>query len=153
VNLDPSAFVADPALIQGLEKQSTPVSCGEDRVLFRQGDSPIGIYVLKSGAVTLTMSSLTGKELVSIQATAGSILGLPGLIGDETYSLSAMAHSGAQLGFLSRDIFIGLMCADPALALKVLRVLAAEVRSARVAMLEQCARKAHRRRLTPSPRA
>jgi CRP-like cAMP-binding protein len=154
VNLDPSAFVADPALIQGLEKQSTPVSCGEDRVLFRQADSPVGLYVLKSGAVTRTMNSLTGKELVCIQATAGSLLGLPGLIGDEPYSLSAMAHACAQLSFLNRDIFTGLMRTDPALAFKVLQVLGAEVRSARGAMREHGTPKAHRRRrLTPSPRA
>ena len=154
MNLDPSSFVADPALIQGLEKQSTPVPCGEDRVLFRQGDSPVGLYILKSGAVTLTMSSPTGKELVSIQAAAGSLLGLPGLIGDEPYTLSAMAHVDAQLSFLSRDIFTGLICTDPALALKVLQVLAAEVRSARSAMLEHSTTQVRRRRrLTPSPRA
>jgi CRP-like cAMP-binding protein len=154
VNLDPSSFVADPALIQGLEKQSTPVSCGEDRVLFRQGDSPVGLYILKSGAATLTMCSLAGKELVSIQAAAGSLLGLPGLIGDEPYSLSAMAHAGAQLSFLSRDIFTDLMRNDPALALKVLQVLAAEVRSARSAMREHTTTQVRRRRrLTPSPRA
>jgi CRP-like cAMP-binding protein len=153
VNLDPSAFVADPELISGLEMQSTPVVCHEDRVLFRQGDSPVGLYILKSGAVTLTMSTLSGKELVSIQALPGSLLGLPGIIGDEPYALNAVAHAGAHLSFLTRDIFTGLMRSDPSLAFQVLQVLAAEVRSARSALLDHGTPKAKRRRLTPSPRA
>jgi CRP-like cAMP-binding protein len=137
MHLDPTAFVADPVLIQGLEKQSTPISCSEDLVLFRQGDAPIGLYILKSGKVTLTMSSLDGKEIVSTKAAAGSLLGLPGLIGNEPYTLTAIALTGAQLAFVARDSFTALMRTDPLLALKVLQVLAAEVRSARSAILQR----------------
>jgi CRP-like cAMP-binding protein len=151
VYLDPSAFVADPDLIEALEKQSTPISCCEELILFKQGDEPVGLYVLKSGEVTLTMKSPAGKELISIQAADGSILGLPGLIGNEPYTLSATAHTGAQLSFISRDSFAGLMSTDSFLALKVLKVLAAEVRSARSAILQQSAHKPKRRsRLTPA---
>jgi len=153
VNLNPSAFVADPVLIQGLEKQSTPICCREERVLFSQGDDPVGLFVLKSGPVTLKMTSPAGKELVSVEAADGSLLGLPGLIGNEPYTLSAVAHAGAELNFLTRESFADLMRTDPMLALKVLRVLAAEVRSARSAILEQSAQKPKRRRLTPARRA
>jgi CRP-like cAMP-binding protein len=137
MNLDPSAFVADPALIQGLEDQSTAISCREDRVLFHQGDAPMGLYILKTGEATLTMNSPKGKEIVSTKAAAGSLLGLPGLIGNEPYTLTAIAHAGAHLKFLDRDSFTALMRSDPALALKVLQVLAAEVRSARRAILRR----------------
>jgi len=154
VNLDPSAFVADPILIENLENRATPICCCEERVLFRQGDEPVGLYVLKSGPVTLTMKSPAGKEIVSIQAADGSLLGLPGLIGNEPYTLSAIAQSGAQLSFLTRDVFAELMRTDPTLALKVLQVLAAEVRSARRAILQQSPKQAKRRpRLTPARRA
>lgn len=153
MNLDPSAFVADPVLIEGLEKQSTPISCREERILFSQGDEPVGLYVLKSGPVTLTMTSPAGKELISVQAADGSLLGLPGLIGNEPYTLNAIAHTGAELSFLTRDSFADLMRTDPMLALKVLQVLAAEVRSARSAILQQLAPGARRRRLTPARRA
>ncbi|MGA2168541.1 MAG: cyclic nucleotide-binding domain-containing protein [Terracidiphilus sp.] len=137
MNLDPSAFVADPELIQALDKQSTPISCGEDRVLFRQGDAPVGLYILKSGEATLTMNSPAGKQIMSGQAAAGSLLGLPGLIGNEPFTLTAIARAGAQLSFVPRDNFTALMGADPFLSLKVLRVLAAEVRSARKAILQR----------------
>ncbi|MGA2831736.1 MAG: cyclic nucleotide-binding domain-containing protein [Terracidiphilus sp.] len=134
MKLDPSAFVADPELIQALEKRSTAITCGGDRVLFTQGDNPQGLYIIDQGETTLTMKSPTGEELVSIQASAGSLLGLPGLIGNEPYSLTAVARNGARLSFIPREEVTSLMRSAPSLALKMLQVLAAEVRSARHAM-------------------
>jgi CRP-like cAMP-binding protein len=134
VKLDPSAFVADPELIQALEKHSTAISCDADRVLFNQGDHPQGLYILDQGETTLSMASPAGEQLMSIQAHAGSLLGLPGLLGDEPYTLTAIARNGARLSFVTRDDFTSLMQTDPLLALKILEVLAAEVRSARRAL-------------------
>ena len=135
--LDPAAFVADPDLIQALEEQSTPINCSEDRVLFHQGDAPVGLFILKSGDVTLSMKSANGKDLISFQARMGSLLGLPGLIGDEPYSLSAVAHAGVELRYVTRDDFASMMRTQPTLALKVLQVLAAEVRAARAAVIQR----------------
>lgn len=131
MKLDPTAFVADPELIEALEKRSTAIACDQDRVLFTQGDNPQGLYIIDRGETTLTMTSPTGEQLVSVQASAGSLLGLPGLIGNEPYSLTATARNGARLSFISRDEVTSLMRTAPALALKMLQVLAAEVRAAR----------------------
>ena len=137
MNLDPSAFLAEPELIQALEKRSTPISCDQERVLFRQGDAPAGLYILHKGEATLTMRTWSGESVISLQTSAGSILGLPALIGNEPYTLTAIARSGAQISFVSRDDYAALMQANPLLPLKVLRVLAAEVHSARNAMLHR----------------
>jgi CRP-like cAMP-binding protein len=154
MNLDPSAFVADQTLIQGIEDRSTLVACSEERVLFCQGEDPVGLFILKSGAVTLTMTSPLGQELVSIAAAPGSLLGLPGLVGDQPYTLTAKAAAGAQLGFITREAFNSLMRTKPSLAFKVLQILAAEVRSARGALREEFAHPPRpQRRLTPSPHA
>jgi CRP-like cAMP-binding protein len=131
VKLDPSAFVADPELIQALEKHSTAITCDADRVLFNQGDNPQGLYILDKGETTITMASPNGEQLMSIQAYAGSLLGLPGLIGNEPYTLTAIARSGARLSYVPRDEFNSIMRAEPLLSLKMLQVLAAELRSAR----------------------
>jgi CRP-like cAMP-binding protein len=134
VKLDPSAFVAAPELIQALEKHSTAISCNGEQILFRQGELPTGLYILNAGETTLTMTSPQGKPVVQAQATAGSLLGLPGLIGNQPYTLTAVACNGARLSFVSREEFTGLMQSDSLLALKILEVLAAEVRSARYAL-------------------
>jgi CRP-like cAMP-binding protein len=134
VTLDPSAFVADPDLILTLEKGSKPISCSGDRVLFRQGEIPVGLYILNQGELTLTMTSPSGEPVMQMQASAGSLLGLPGLISGEPYTLTAIARNGACLSFVSRDDFTSLMQANPRMALKMLEVLAAEVRTARYAL-------------------
>jgi CRP-like cAMP-binding protein len=136
VQLDPSAFLADPELLQALERRATPIPCDGARVLFRQGDPPSGLHILLKGEATLTMDSDTDEPLITIQATAGSLLGLPGLIGNQPYSLSATACRGAQVSFIARDDFNALMQSDRSLLLLVLRVLASEVRSARIAITQ-----------------
>ena len=134
MKLDPSAFVAAPELIQALEKHSTSISCREERKLFTQGDIPIGLFIVNEGETTLTMTSAKGEPVVQVQATAGSLLGLPGLVGNQPYTLTAIACNGARLSFVSREEFASLMQTDSRLALKILEVLAAEVRSARYAL-------------------
>lgn len=134
MKLDSSAFVAAPELIEALEKRSTAIRCDEDRVLFNQGETPQGLYILNRGEITLTMTSPRGEKVMQFPARVGSLLGLPGLISDEPYTLTAFARNGAQLSFVARDEFTSLMQDDPQLALKILVVLAAEVRSARHAL-------------------
>jgi CRP-like cAMP-binding protein len=133
---DTSAFVADHKLIQALEKRSQPVSCDEDRVLFRQGETPSGLYILWSGEAALIMTSEAGKEVMSLRAIASSLLGLPGIIGNEPYTLTATARKGSEVKFVTRSDFEDLMRAEPSLSFKVLQVLATEVRAARKALAE-----------------
>ncbi len=134
VQLDSTAFVGDLELIEALGAHSTPVSCGSDYVLFRQDDPAAGLYIVRQGVVTLSMISQDGNTLFAVHALPGSLLGLPGVISGQPYSLSATARAGAQIGFVSRDEFTALMQAHPLLSLKMLKVLAAEVRSARQAL-------------------
>lgn len=134
MQLEPSAFVADPELIQALEKRALCVTHNAESVLFRQGEAPSGLYVLFGGSVTLSMTASSGEHVTSVNAPEGSLLGLPGLIGNEPYTLTATAHPGARLAFVPRGEFTELMQTNPLLSLKVLRVLAAEVRSARRAL-------------------
>ena len=134
MNLDASAFVADQELIWALRERATAVDCDHDRVLFHQGDEPSGLYILHQGEVIMTMESLTGDEVLSIAAVPGSLLGLPGLVGNMGYSLSAFAKKGAEISFVSRDDFSSLMLSEPKLSMMILRVLANEVRTARLAI-------------------
>ena len=133
MQLDPASFTADPELIQALSRHATPVPCETDRLLFNQDDPSVGIYILEEGSASLSMVSSTGQSLIHVQAIPGSLLGLPGLISNQPYSLTAVARAGARVSFVSRDDFTALMQSDPRLSFKILQVLAAEVRSARKA--------------------
>jgi CRP-like cAMP-binding protein len=136
VQPDQSAFVADQELIQALMIRAIEMSCGKDCVLFRQGDAPAGLYIVNKGEAVLTLESPAGESVKSFTAPAGSILGLPALIGNQPYSLTAVAFAGASLSFVTREDFMILMQTDPQLPLRILPVLAAELRSARRTILE-----------------
>lgn len=132
MKLDAAAFIADEHLIESLCQRSTPVDCSEDRVLFCQGDEPRGLYILQSGHVALSMCDEDGDVVLNMAAAPGSLLGLPGVVGNCPYSLSAAARKGSEVRFVDREEFSKLMLTEPGLALLILRVLAAEVRTARI---------------------
>jgi CRP-like cAMP-binding protein len=132
-SLDRSPFSADPRLFGPLLDRSCEVPCHKVRVLFSQGDSPVGIYLVEAGEAALVMTSARGLVATCFHAGAGSVLGLPAVVADQPYSLTAMADKGSEIGFVARGDFEALMRAEPDLYLYVLQVLAAEVRSARLA--------------------
>lgn len=82
----------------------------------------------------MTMKSPAGELLMSIPVDPGSLLGLPGLVGNRSYTLSAAARRGSEVSFVSKNDFSQLMLTEPSLSMKILRVLAAEVRTARQAL-------------------
>jgi CRP-like cAMP-binding protein len=124
-----SAFVAEPQLLEELERRSTPIALGEDRVLFREGDQPTGVYIVWKGTALLTRGS-NGETVLTVEAPAGSLLGLPAVVGTKTYSLTAVAQEDAEMSVVSCEDFVDLM-QEPYLAFQVLKVLAEEVRFAR----------------------
>jgi hypothetical protein len=44
-----NSFVADRTLIQAFEERSVSLPCRDGRMLFKQGEAPIGLYLLKAG--------------------------------------------------------------------------------------------------------
>ncbi len=103
-------------------------------MLFRQGESPVGLYIIKSGEAILLMTDGIGNDIAQFNVGAGSILGLPAIIAKEPYTLSAMACERSKVSFVELAAFEELMRERPSLFPKVLEVLAAEVRSSRQAL-------------------
>lgn len=129
--MNQDSFHANRKLIEALNEGSQSISCSENRVLFSQGDAPTGLYIIESGKTALVMKSESGSAVMRLHAGAGSLLGLPAVIGNEPYSLTATADKGSEIKFVTRDGFEKVIRAEPSLYPYVLQVLAAEVRSAR----------------------
>ena len=134
--MKPNSFKADHKLIQVLEKRSRPVSCSEHCILFKQGETPRGLYILESGEAVLTLESASGNTVMCVRAGADSLLGLPGIIGNEPYTMTAMARKGSEVRVVTRADFEDVIRMEPSLGLLVLQVLAVEVRSVRQALSE-----------------
>lgn len=135
MQFDPSAFVADPELVSELERRATLLDCGKRRILFEQNEPSVGLYILNSGKATMTITA-EDHIIMQFETGAGALLGLPGLIGNQPYSMTAVAHAGSEVYFIAREDFTNLMATNPSLSFKILQVLAAEVRTARRALYE-----------------
>lgn len=125
-----TTFVADPELLSELEKISCAASIGPDRVLFRQGAPAHGLFIIKKGSAKLTLKS-SRKILLQTLVSANSLLGVPAVVGSQPYTLTATALKDAEIAFVPREDFSRLIAASPQLMLKVVALLAGEVRSAR----------------------
>src|ERR1700691_4961928 len=101
VQIDPASFVGGSKLIRVLSKRCVAVPCETDRVLFRQDEPAIGIFIVHKGGVTLSLMSKDGHSLFRAQAKPGSIRGLAGVKRYKPYTLPAKAGGGAQVSFVS----------------------------------------------------
>ena len=106
----------------------------QDGILFRQGEPADCLYFVKSGEASLTMQA-GGKE-VRIRAGQGSLLGIPAIVGNQPYSMTATAGSDTEISRLSSVAFNDLLKIEPKMQQAVLRILAGEVRVARQALSE-----------------
>ena len=101
-------------------------SAGE--LVFAEGDSCTGLYVVQSGNIRIFKSSPGGREQVlSIDGPGSSIAELPVFDGGN-YPASAQAVVDCTLLFVSRENFHALCLQHPEVALKVLRVVGGRLR-------------------------
>jgi CRP-like cAMP-binding protein len=136
VRLNSYDFLADDELIEALGPGSKRVVCHEDRILLKQGEQPAGVYAIQSGEAALVMQSDSGEVVMCVQAGPGSLIGLPGTIANEPYTMTALARRGSEIRFKTSMDLGELLAANPALYPRILKVLAAEVRGVRRAILD-----------------
>jgi len=126
-----ATFPSDPALFKALALHARRIRCEEDRLLFAQRDEPIGLFLVRSGTVQAVVHSDDDGVVAVFHADPGSVLGLPAVASNRPYSLSALARQGSDVAFLSKDDFDMLVADEPGIQMAILRVLAAEVQTAR----------------------
>ena len=129
------AFNGSPELLTAFLKKSLKVCCESDEVLFRIGEAGGSVFLVRSGEVELILPSPPGTG-VSFSAKAGSLVGLPAAFSNEPYSMTAVAKKGSELGIMSRDRFCDMVALNPTFSRDISRILAAETRAARNAIVE-----------------
>jgi CRP-like cAMP-binding protein len=95
-------------------------------VLFREGETPAGVYILHSGEVALTHANTDGAARERI-ALAGEILGLADVISGCAHVATAVAKTPCEVGFIEREVFRSLVDDSPAIWFSVLRQLSLDV--------------------------
>ena len=116
-----------------LDTMATTVSHSKNATIFSQGDAPVGVFIVRKGSVRMSVRA-GDAEVMMRTAQAGSVLGLPGVLSNKPYSLTARAVQPCELGFVKAEDLIKLVRENPALGLQVLQLLSEEVRAARGAI-------------------
>ena len=111
-----------PALA-GLDAISTSATYPRGALLFVEGQSPNGVFILCNGRVKLSGASATGKAIIFRIAEAGEIIGLPSTLSAQPYELTAEAQEPTQANFICRDDFLAFLRGHGETALRVAEML------------------------------
>jgi CRP/FNR family transcriptional regulator, cyclic AMP receptor protein len=99
-------------------------------VLFVEGQTPRGAFVLCSGKAKLSTTSRDGKVLILKIAEAGEVLGLSAVISGEPFELTAETAGPCQVNFVERQALLRLMEKNGEVGLHASQALSKEFQSA-----------------------
>ena len=92
--------------LQAFERIKYATSYPKDAVLFVEGQSPRGIFVLCKGRVKMSICSIEGKTLIVKIAEPGEVLGLSATVSGKPYELTAETVDPCQVNFVKREDFL-----------------------------------------------
>jgi len=99
-------------------------------VLFVEGQTPRGAFVLCSGKAKLSTTSRDGKVLILKIAEAGEVLGLSAVIAGEPFELTAETAGPCQINFIEREALVRLIEKNGEFGLHASQALSREFQSA-----------------------
>lgn len=98
--------------------------------LFEEGGYPKALYVVYKGIVKIHKYGTNGKEQITRLASAGDLIGYRSILNEEQYSASASAVEETRLFKIPSEAFITLIKENSDFALKVMKMLAEDLRNA-----------------------
>ena len=98
-----------PSVLSSLNQVSHKSTLPAGAILFVEGQSPRGMFILCSGRVNLSTTSREGKILILKTAEAGEALGLSAAISGAGYEVTAETATPCQLNFVDRVHLLELM--------------------------------------------
>jgi CRP/FNR family cyclic AMP-dependent transcriptional regulator len=119
-----------PAAVQALSAITSPAAYPKTAMLFVEGQSPRGVFILCGGRVKLSTSSADGKSLIVRIADPGEVLGLPATITGKPYELTAEVIEPTQANFIARGDFLAFLRQHGEAALRVAQQLGETYHSA-----------------------
>jgi CRP-like cAMP-binding protein len=105
-------------------------ACPEGAVLFEQGSAPMGLFVVRRGAVRLSVHRKGKADLPVRVAGKGEAVGVIGTMSNQPYIGTAVAVEPGEIAFVPRVPFLEFLERHPEARLKVLEFLTREVSGA-----------------------
>jgi CRP/FNR family transcriptional regulator, cyclic AMP receptor protein len=98
-----------PSVLRSVEEVSHHTIMPAGALLFVEGQTPRGVYVVCSGKVKLYTTSKEGKVLILKMAEAGEVIGLSAAISGTNYETTAETAVHCQLDYIGRQDFMALL--------------------------------------------
>jgi CRP/FNR family cyclic AMP-dependent transcriptional regulator len=102
----------------------------EGAMVFLEGQTARGVYVLCQGRAKLTTTNADGKSMILKIAEPGTILGLHACISGKPYEVTVETLQPAQLAFVRREDFLRFLNQHPDACLQAAQHLAHDCQSA-----------------------
>jgi CRP/FNR family cyclic AMP-dependent transcriptional regulator len=112
------------AAVQRLSTITAASSYPKGATLFVEGQAARGVFILCSGRVKLSTSSIDGRTLIVRIAEPGEVLGLPANVTGKPYELTADVIEPTQANFIARADFLSFLRENGEVSLRVAQQLA-----------------------------
>jgi len=119
-----------PSVLRSVDATSYHSVMPSGALLFVEGQSPRGVYVLCSGKVKLSTTSKDGKVLILKQAEAGEVLGLSAAVSGTNYEMTAETSTPCQLNFIGRQDLMALLQNESEVGVRASQALSREFQAA-----------------------
>ena len=119
-----------PAVLRPMDAASYHSVMPSGALLFVEGQTPRGVYILCSGTVKLSTTSKEGKVLILKQAEAGEVLGLSAAVSATNYEMTAETSSPCQLNFIGRQDLMSLLQGESEVGVHAAQSLSREFQGA-----------------------
>lgn len=126
---------AEVGLLREIEERSSPLVLAPGHVLFREGDQPKYLHLLKKGEVIFTILSFE-QIIPCFSVGVGSLLGLSAVIAGTPFALSATASPDAEVLRIAATDVLELIDGSATRYMCVLRLLAEETHRAHQALAD-----------------
>ena len=124
----PLFSVLHPVDLQMLATKFQPVRYRRGEMIFREGEPAERLFLIDEGRVKLTIASPAGQELLIAVLGRGEVFGELAIIDRGPRAMDARAMEAAQVYWLAADQFWTMLENRPALARRLLELMARRLR-------------------------
>lgn len=112
------------AEMEEIDRMTAMTSCRRGKVFYAPGETGEVLFILKKGRVNVYRMTPDGKKLVTASVEAGTVFGEMSLIGQGMHDSFAEAADDCTLCVMGRSDVEYLLTTKPALALRVIEIMA-----------------------------
>lgn len=95
-----------------------PANYAKGQIIYRQGDPPIGMYLIRKGRVALFTSTNAQREVMLLVLDSGMQFGEVAVLNNGVRTTSARALTPVELWLLPKDIYLNLLRSNAEIAMQ-----------------------------------